>query len=135
MTYRATAPKLSCRRHVPGNSSLSSRSAAFRPAWKNRSRCCRVEPRPALHRGLNQINAPHFACHLKSEIEQKETTKTKNANMLKGRGRAVPSIGHMPQGTQKAMMGWWAHACLFVDDRRPKLKNIGAKTRRRWTSE
>jgi hypothetical protein len=21
-----------------------------------------VEPRPALHRGLNQINAPHFAC-------------------------------------------------------------------------
>jgi hypothetical protein len=30
------------------------------------------EPRPASHRSLNQINSPHFACPLKSEIEQKK---------------------------------------------------------------
>jgi hypothetical protein len=37
----------------------------------------------------------------------KETQKTKKANMLKWRGRAVPAFYDMPQGTQKARWGGW----------------------------
>ena len=49
------------RRSQARNSCRSRRSAAFRPDWKNRSALRWVEPRPALHRGLEQISAPHLA--------------------------------------------------------------------------
>jgi hypothetical protein len=37
----------------------------------------------------------------------KETTKTKNANILKACRHAVPAFYDMPQGTQKARWGGW----------------------------
>jgi hypothetical protein len=41
-----------------------------------------VKPRPALHRGLNQINAPHFAS-LKAKLS-KENQKNENSKYAEG---------------------------------------------------
>ena len=61
----------------------------------------RVEPRPALHCGRDQIDAPHSRSLLKSGLG-KRNTKNEKRNMLKGCGRAVPPVHDAPRGTRKA---------------------------------
>jgi hypothetical protein len=50
-----------------------------------------VKPRPALHRGLNQINAPHFAS-LKAKLS-KENQKNENSKYAEGARSRGPRGG------------------------------------------
>ena len=67
---------LSRRRSQARNSSLSSRSAAFRPAWKNRSRCCglsRAQPCiVASNRSMRRISRA-----FEKQMQQKKLQKRK----------------------------------------------------------
>ena len=74
------------RRSQARSSSLSSRSAAFRNASKNRWRCAALSRPQGLHRRLEKITAPHPAM-LNSAMEN---GKTEIPNMPKGCRRAVP---------------------------------------------
>jgi hypothetical protein len=59
-----------------------------------------VEPRPAFHHSLNQINAPHLV-NLKRN-SAKENRKSKIPNTLEACGHAVPAFFFEPQRTQKS---------------------------------
>ena len=87
-TGAASGGFLSRRRSQARNSSGLSRSAAFRPAWKNRSRCDGVSRTHARHRGLKQINAPHFSCLSKARLSKRnyKNEKRKYAESLPWRG-------------------------------------------------
>jgi hypothetical protein len=57
----------------------------------------------------------------------KETTKTKNANILKACRRADPALYDMPQGTQKARWGGWLVFEADIDDRRRWWNKSGGR--------
>jgi hypothetical protein len=77
-TVAASGGSLTRRRSHSRNSRRSSRSAARKPAWKNRSRCAGF----ALHGALKQrISVRHLAA-FQNENSANEPQKSKFANML-----------------------------------------------------
>jgi hypothetical protein len=73
----ASGAVLTRRRSQARNSRRSSRNGCLQARLEKPLALRWVEPRPALHRGLKHIDAPHFASLLKSEIEQKKLQKRK----------------------------------------------------------
>ena len=133
----ASGAVLTRRRSQARNSSLSSRSAAFRPSLKEPLALLRVEPRPALHRGLNQIDAPHSRSLLKSGSGKRNTKNEKRKYAEGGAVARSPRRGMPSKGPAKPMGGGRAvPACalrrgisLSRADRQPDL-SYGSRTPR-----
>ena len=104
---------LSRRRSQARNSSLSSRSAAFRPARNNRSRSdgssCAQPAIVALYKSMRA----GIRETLEKRSAKNKSPKTKIRNTLKARGRAVPpSVSHAqrtPALSAKAWRGRFRH--------------------------